>query len=164
MPVSVNHAFHKLPPFDSWLFQEVCWMHFHLTPLLDIIELFSAGSSSDSIPIYHAKYDLFYLLCPNKFSFLSITILEDVSLAFHSSPHSLSSVANSCAVFAWNISSWMPSVCLCLVSSVSMTHLHTARYWICLSSKCQVLFSHRFLCVPFHFPSWSLPWPWLFFS
>jgi len=81
VPVGVNHKFHKLPPFGSWLRQNVGWVHILLAPFLDVVEPFFAGFSSDYRSIYQANTTCFFSLelflrhlCPKKFNFLSITI------------------------------------------------------------------------------------------
>jgi len=133
LPVGVEHAFHKLPPFDSWLCHNVCCMH-----VIWHHSLISSSHSLLSLPRIQS-----HLPCQKRlvFSALSCSFgrrvqivqlsfhhhLVDVSLALHSSPQS-TSVAILCARFACNILSRMLSACPSLVSSVSTTYSHTAKY------------------------------------
>jgi len=63
LPIVVDHAPNKVYPFGSWLCEDACRMHVHLTPFFCVIQPFSARSSSYSGYIHHAKYDLFNQPC-----------------------------------------------------------------------------------------------------
>jgi len=139
VPVCVDRAFHELPPFDSWLCQDVCWMRVHLTPFLRraIICWLFLGFQS------HLPCQIRLVLLGASFSFGR---RGQISSAFSPSPsgghfagislfstplHSLWSVVIWCAGFTCNISSRMPSACLCLDRCPSLTFIQQDTEYAC---------------------------------